>query len=94
MFLGCYFNRKKSKSVALERLKVLLISDRVDCNPDIMEMLKNDIAKVISKYLEIDNDSVNVQIRKISSKDKNNYQAKLCADASIKSVTNSSTIKA
>ena len=35
-----YLNRNKSKSIAMDRLKVLLISDRVDCNPDMMEMLK------------------------------------------------------
>lgn len=84
---------RQSKSVAMDRLKVLLISDRVDCNPDIMEMLKEDIAKVISKYLEIDAKSVNVQIKKNTHKDKNFYQARLCANVPIKSVSNNMSVK-
>lgn len=88
-----YFNNRQSKNIALDRLKVLLISDRVDCNPDIMDMLKEDIAKVISKYLEIDSDSINVSIKKSSAKDKNVYQARLCANVPIKSVSNNLTVK-
>lgn len=86
-----YFNKKQSKNIALDRLKVLLISDRVDCNPDVMDMLKADIAKVISKYLEIDAASVNVSIKKSNSKD--SCEAKLCANVPIKSVSNSLTVK-
>ena len=88
-----YLNRNKSKSIAMDRLKVLLISDRVDCNPDMMEMLKKDLTRVISKYLEIDADAVNVQIRKTSLEDKGTYQAKICANAPIKSVSNAVTLK-
>ena len=88
-----YLNRNKSKSIAMDRLKVLLISDRVDCNPEMMEMLKKDLTRVISKYLEIDADAVNVQIRKTSLKDKGTYQAKFCANAPIKSVSNAVTLK-
>ena len=86
-----YFNKNKSKNIALDRLRVLLISDRVDCNPDVMELLKQDIAKVISKYLEIEADSINVSIKKSNSKD--SCQAKLCANVPIKSVTNNLTVK-
>lgn len=93
MLFKYYFNNKHSKSIALDRLKVLLISDRVDCNPDIMDMLREDITKVISKYLEIDPEAVNVQIKKTMIKDKGSYQARLCANAPIKSVSNISTVK-
>lgn len=86
-----YFNKRQSKNIALDRLKVLLISDRVDCNPDVMDMLKADIAKVISKYLEIDADSINVSIKKSNAKD--SCEAKLCANVPIKSVTNHVALK-
>ena len=49
-----FFHRKSSKEVAKDRLKILLISDRVNCSPEMMEMIKADIAKVISKYMKID----------------------------------------
>ena len=52
------FKRKKSGEVAKDRLKILLISDRVNCSPEIMERIKADIADVISKYMKIDVESM------------------------------------
>ncbi len=57
-----FFRRKSSCQVAKDRLKILLISDRVNCSPEIMELIKNDIAKVISKYMKIDADNIEIQI--------------------------------
>ena len=45
------FRRRKSREIARDRLKILLISDRVNCSAEMIEMIKNDITKVISKYL-------------------------------------------
>ena len=47
---------KASGSVAKDRLKLVLVSDRAGCSPEIMEALKNEIIQVISKYMEIDTD--------------------------------------
>ena len=60
--------RKSSREIAKDRLKILLISDRVNCSPEMMEMIKNDIAKVISKYMKIDTESMEIQITKTSIK--------------------------
>ena len=49
-----FFRRKSSCQIAKDRLKILLISDRVNCSPEIMELIKTDIAKVLSKYMKID----------------------------------------
>ncbi|MCD8325243.1 MAG: cell division topological specificity factor MinE, partial [Lachnospiraceae bacterium] len=53
-----FFRRRSSREVARDRLKILLISDRVNCSAQTMEMIKNDIAKVISKYMKIDVESM------------------------------------
>ena len=45
------FKKKGSGDVAKDRLKLLLVSDRANCSPEVMEMIKNDIIKVISKYM-------------------------------------------
>ena len=37
--------RKASGTIAKDRLKLLLISDRVSCSPQTMQMLKNDMIK-------------------------------------------------
>ena len=59
-----FFSRKKSREIAKDRLKILLISDRVNCSTEMMEMIKTDIAKVISKYMKIDTESMEIQISK------------------------------
>ena len=44
-----FFRKKSSCQVAKDRLKILLISDRVNCSPEVMGLIKTDIAKLISK---------------------------------------------
>ena len=65
------FKRKKSSEVAKDRLKILLISDRVNCSPEVMERIKADIADVISKYMKIDVNSMEIQISKTGMKSMN-----------------------
>jgi len=64
------FKKKSSRQIAKDRLKILLISDRVSCSPEVMEHIKNDIAKVISRYMKIDSESMEIQITKTGSKGK------------------------
>ena len=64
------FKRKSSKEIAKDRLKILLISDRVNCSAETLEMIKHDIAKVISKYMKIDANSMEIQISKTGSREK------------------------
>ncbi len=62
------FKRKSSCEIAKDRLKILLISDRVNCSPEMMELIKTDIAKVISKYMKIDTENMDIQISTKGSK--------------------------
>ncbi len=57
-----YFRKKKSREVAKDRLKLLLISDRADCSTEVIEHIKNDMIRVISKYIEIDSEGMEVHI--------------------------------
>ena len=57
-----FFRRKSSCQIAKDRLKILLISDRVNCSPEVMELIKLDIAKVLSKYMKIDSENMDIQI--------------------------------
>lgn len=63
-----FFRRKSSCQVAKDRLKILLISDRVNCSPEMMELIKADITKVISKYMKIDAENMDIQINAKGSK--------------------------
>ncbi|MDD6573356.1 MAG: cell division topological specificity factor MinE [Thermoflexaceae bacterium] len=59
--------KKNSGSIAKDRLKLLLVSDRANCSPEIMDMMKNDIVNVISKYMDIDKEGMDIQITQTKS---------------------------
>ena len=54
------FKKKGSGDVAKDRLKLLLVSDRANCSPEVMEMIKNDIIKVSLNipFIDINNGAV------------------------------------
>ena len=55
---------KTSKSVAKERLKLVLVHDRVDCSPKLLDLIKTDILKVIANYAEIEEDGLEIKMSK------------------------------
>ena len=84
MALMDFFRKKSSGDVAKDRLKLLLISDRANCSPEVMELIKNDIIKVISKYMEIDCENLDIQITQTESDGQNGRVPALCANSPIK----------
>ena len=83
------FKRKNSGDVAKDRLKLLLVSDRADCSPDVMEAIKNDIIQVISKYMEIDPEGLDIQITQTESETNNGTVPALYANIPIKDLKHS-----
>ncbi len=68
MFNGL-FRRKvkdenKSRNVAKKRLKFALIYDKLEVSDDILSNLHRDIVEVISRYFEIDKESVTLDINR------------------------------
>lgn len=51
-----------SVSVAKERLKSLLISDRMQCTPDTVERLESDLYHTVSKYVEIRREDFDITV--------------------------------
>lgn len=80
------FKKKTSSDVAKDRLKLLLVSDRANCTPELMEMIKNDIIKVISKYMDIDADGLDIQITQTESEGNNGTVPALYANIPIKDI--------
>lgn len=56
------FQKKASGEIARKRLKLLLLSDKTDYPPEILEKMKDDMIRVISKYMEIEADGIEIQI--------------------------------
>ena len=55
---------KKSSSTAKERLQFILVHDRINLPPERMEEMKQEILAVISKYVSIDGDNVDIALQK------------------------------
>ncbi len=62
-FLDRIFGRSSSSaSAAKERLQFVLAHDRSDISPETLDILKDEIVKVISKHVEIDLEQVEVTV--------------------------------
>ena len=62
--MSVFETKKKSSSVliAKDRLKTVLVSDRVNCTPDATEKFEKELFKTVSKYIDIVPENFNVQI--------------------------------
>ena len=87
------FKKKNSGDIARDRLKLLLVSDRANCSPEVMEKIKNDIIQVISKYMEIDAEGLDIQITQTESEGNNGNVPALYANIPIKDMSHSSISK-
>ncbi|MBS9776417.1 MAG: cell division topological specificity factor MinE [Fusobacterium sp.] len=57
-----FFKKENSKNDAKNRLKFVLIQDRAMLPSGILENIKDDILKVLSKYVEIDKKKLNIEV--------------------------------
>lgn len=51
-----------SKQAAKDRLKLVLMQDRASVSPDFFDIMKKEIIDVIKKYIEIDEDALEVEL--------------------------------
>ena len=57
------FSKKNSGNIARERLKGVVLADRLSCSPETTtDRIKKDIAQVLSKYMELDNTKIKIQL--------------------------------
>ncbi len=75
-----------SKNVAKERLRLVLVHDRTDISPQLMQDLKSDLIKVISNYMEIDEAALEVSL------DSNENQIALVANIPVKGMKRSGKV--
>lgn len=80
---------KTSKDVAKERLKLVLVHDRANVSPEFLEMVKGEIIKVITNYMDIDENTLDIQLTKTRSEDGDRIVPALIANIPIKNVKNS-----
>lgn len=61
--------KKNSGTIAKKRLQFVLIADRAGCTTEILEMIKDDMIKAISKYMEIDTSGLKIKITHLEDTD-------------------------
>ena len=44
---------RSSVSIAKERLEALVVSDRMNCNPENYALIRKELYRVLSKYMEL-----------------------------------------
>ncbi|MCL4424985.1 MAG: cell division topological specificity factor MinE [Firmicutes bacterium] len=52
----------RSKDIAKERLRLVLVHDRASVAPQFLEHLKGDLIEVISRYMEIDDKGTEINL--------------------------------
>lgn len=56
--------QEKTSGTAKRRLSMVLVMDRVGLAPRYMEEMRNEIVAVVSNYLQVDPDSMELQVRR------------------------------
>lgn len=60
--LGRNKDESKSKGVAKERLHLVLMQDRANISADFLALMKQEIIEVIKKYIDVDENSIDVRL--------------------------------
>ena len=55
-------SRINSCRVAKDRLSTVVLSDRLNCTPEMVELMKQEILSVMEKYLEIDRTRMTIHL--------------------------------
>lgn len=59
-----FSKQQKSSDVARDRLKLVLVHDRSNCSPELLEMIREEILQVLEKYVNIDSSKLDIKISK------------------------------
>lgn len=83
-FLKIFGKRQeKSKNVAKERLKLVLVHDRADLSPKFLNMIKSDIIRVISEYVDIEEEGLDIKLTRMKRDSDNTTISALVANIPI-----------
>ena len=77
-----------SKNTAKERLHLVLMQDRANVSADFLELMKQEILEVIKKYIEVDENSIDVRLTNKNGEDGENGAPALYANIPILNIRN------
>ena len=56
---------ESSSDVARQRMRLVLIQDRIDLSPDKMAQMKQEIWEVVSRYMVVDDEFLEFEVRRL-----------------------------
>jgi len=59
-----FFAKGKTKDAAKERLQLVLIHDRTDLAPELLDQLRVELIRVICNYLEVDDEHIELGLER------------------------------
>ena len=65
LFQRLFGGEPKSRDMAKDRLQLVLVQDRMNLPPHKMDQLKDELIQVISKYVEIEQDGIEISLAKM-----------------------------
>ncbi|AYE34817.1 cell division topological specificity factor MinE [Clostridium septicum] len=71
-FFKKFSSKPTPKEVAKDRLKLILIHDRGDLSQETLEQIRTEILAVLSKYIEIEAEDVEIAVSKPEAIEGNN----------------------
>lgn len=77
---------ENSKDAAKERLHLVLMQDRANVSADFLELMKQEIIEVIKKYIDVDENSIDVRLTNQPNEDGSNGAPALYANIPIISI--------
>ena len=79
---------ENTKDAAKERLHLVLMQDRANVSADFLEMMKQEIIDVIKKYVDVDEEEIDVRLTNQINDDGSNGAPALYANIPIKGINN------
>ena len=58
-------DRERTKDTARQRLRLVLMHDRLDMAPENMEAMKHELWEVVSRYMVVEDDFMEFEIRRL-----------------------------
>ena len=80
--------KNNSKDAAKERLHLVLMQDRANVSVDFLELMKQEIIDVIKKYIDVDENAIDVKLTNQENEDGTNGAPALYANIPIVNIKN------
>ncbi len=82
-FFKFFKKEEKSKTVAKERLKLVLVHDRADMSPNFLDDIKEDIISAIEGHAEIDREALDLKLTRMKNEEDGKPMSALVANIPI-----------